>query len=202
MSEFCASITGGIGSGKTTSLTFFKSFGCQIISADEISRDLTNTLPIKEQIISTFGSSILNQDHTINRQSLGKIVFNSPDKLKQLEHILHPEIRSTILTIVSKKVKTYYVIEIPLLTDKLDYPYINKVIAIIASKERQIQNTAARDNRSIQEIEQIIHHQQSNEQRMALADDIIYNNAGLDTLRSECEKLHLKYMSLKDEVTN
>jgi dephospho-CoA kinase len=48
--------------------------------------------PMVKAIISIFGNSIF-ENGQLNRQQLASIVFSNPDKLKELNSIIHPEVK-------------------------------------------------------------------------------------------------------------
>lgn len=88
-------LTGNIGSGKTTVLTLFGKFGCRTLSTDTIAHDLLDYNPaVKKRIIGTFGGgTITDKNGRIDRQKLANVVFDNDAKRKQLEDILHPEVK-------------------------------------------------------------------------------------------------------------
>ena len=84
-SPFRVGLTGGIGSGKTTVCNLFAQLGVPIIDTDEISRTVVEpgSQGLKE-IIDEFGINILNDDGSLDRQQLRKIVFNDTNLLSKL----------------------------------------------------------------------------------------------------------------------
>lgn len=87
-------LTGGIASGKSSIAGFFEERGVPVIDADQLAR--VAVLPGSraiERIVTIFGSEVLAIDGTLNRKRLAALVFGSEDKRRQLEEILHPEIR-------------------------------------------------------------------------------------------------------------
>ena len=68
-------ITGGSGSGKSQVCKLLASMGAQIIDADEIGHEVTNTPEVLKEIEVTFGKEMINQDGTLNRKKLGEVVF-------------------------------------------------------------------------------------------------------------------------------
>lgn len=85
-------ITGGVGSGKSTVLKEIKNLiDCDLLLTDDIAKKLQEPNQISYlKIIECFGKSILNEDNTINRNKLSKIVFSDKDKLNCLNNITHP----------------------------------------------------------------------------------------------------------------
>ena len=74
-------LTGGIGSGKSTVAALFAKKGITIIDADKITRDLTQPgQPALQQIVSHVNQNVLNQDGTLDRGKLRKIIFDLPDE--------------------------------------------------------------------------------------------------------------------------
>ncbi|SCP95469.1 dephospho-CoA kinase [Anaerobium acetethylicum] len=91
-------ITGGVGSGKSLILDYFQQkYGAKVIIADQVSHKLMEpgTRGYYE-IVEFFGSGILNNDMTINREKLGKIVFGDKGKLDRLNGIMHPLVKEFI----------------------------------------------------------------------------------------------------------
>ncbi len=93
-------ITGISGSGKHTAAGYLQRKGWIVLDADTIAhylyRPYTN---VWKSIVDMFGEKILNQDDSISRVQLGKIVFDtahpeSAEKaLLKLNEIVHPYVR-------------------------------------------------------------------------------------------------------------
>src|SRR5699024_8704077 len=87
-------LTGSIGTGKSTIAKRLEELGAPIVDADLIAREVVE--PGKtayQQIVAAFGEKILYEDGSLNRTVLGNIVFQDEVKRKQLNEIIHPEIR-------------------------------------------------------------------------------------------------------------
>ena len=81
-------LTGKYCAGKSTAARFLIDQGWYHIDVDKIGHVQLNEQA--EAIARGFGSRILNNDGTVNRPALGKIVFNDPARLRSLELLLHP----------------------------------------------------------------------------------------------------------------
>jgi dephospho-CoA kinase len=91
-------VTGGICSGKSTiSRILSSTFGVPVIDADIIGHEayFPHTT-CYDQLIQNFGNTIVNEDETINRRELGKIVFSNQNKMNELQAIVWPVIRFVI----------------------------------------------------------------------------------------------------------
>jgi len=84
-------LTGGIGSGKSTVSRYLSELGAAIIDADKLGHEvyLPNTESWRD-LVKTFGKEILTPADKIDRKKLATIVFNNPEKLQQLNAIVHP----------------------------------------------------------------------------------------------------------------
>jgi dephospho-CoA kinase len=92
-----AGLTGGIASGKSTVSTMFQEAGAVIIDADAIARQVVAPgLPAWREIKSLFGDRVMGSGGQIDRVALGDLVFTDPNLRKQLERIIHPQVRHQI----------------------------------------------------------------------------------------------------------
>jgi len=88
-----AGLTGGIASGKSTVSAFLENAGAVIVDADKIAREVVQkNRPAWQEIVRSFGQSILLPDGEINRILLGDIIFNDPVQKQVLNRITHPEV--------------------------------------------------------------------------------------------------------------
>ena len=88
-------LTGGIASGKTAAAAILRRLGAAVIDADELSREVVQ--PGEEawkEIIAAFSPAVLQQDKTLDRKKLRKLVFDDPAARKKLEAIIHPKVRA------------------------------------------------------------------------------------------------------------
>ncbi|MCX6049930.1 MAG: dephospho-CoA kinase [Chloroflexi bacterium] len=86
-------LTGNIATGKSTILRYLVDKGAHVVDADQLShRAMEPSGPAYQAIVDAFGDQILQQDGTINRAALGKIVFADAAALQRLEQIVHPAV--------------------------------------------------------------------------------------------------------------
>jgi len=82
-------ITGGTGAGKTTALRALEALGALIIDADQVYHDLTvQNIPMRRDLEERFGF-VYSPDGCLDRKKLGNIVFQNPEALKDLNHLVH-----------------------------------------------------------------------------------------------------------------
>jgi len=86
-------LTGGIGSGKTTIANHFLAAGIPVYIADDEARKIMQSPEIIEEIKTKFGNTIF-ENGILNREKLAEIVFSNPEKLNQLNAIIHPAVSS------------------------------------------------------------------------------------------------------------
>ncbi len=116
-------ITGGVGAGKSEILKYLKEkHGAIVIEADKVGHTLMEPGgACYYSIVEKFGSSILNGDQTINRGKLGKIVFADKELLDALNQIIHPRVKSHIVSEIAKERAyhrtNYFVVEAALLLE-------------------------------------------------------------------------------------
>lgn len=83
-------LMGGPGSGKSAVADAFAKLGCAVIDADRLSHQALQTDAVKQQIKEQWGDGVFDEQGDIARAALGRIVFEDPAALKQLEAIVHP----------------------------------------------------------------------------------------------------------------
>lgn len=194
---FTVALTGGIGSGKTTVCELFSELGTPIIDTDLIARELV--LPGQEALneISTyFGQDTLNPDGSLNRKALANKTFSNSSNRTHLESILHPKIRNRVERAIHALDAPYVVIAIPLLIETSQQTNYDRVLVVDCEEQQQIQRTLSRDQRSIDEINNIMSAQVTRQQRLECADDIIENKLDIEFLRSQVMELHRIYIKL------
>jgi len=190
-------LTGGIGCGKTTVSELFKKQGVTIIDADDISRTLVQpNTPLLSAIIKQFGSSVVHNNGTLNRDKLRDKVFEKPAERKKLEALTHPAILAEMLKLAQHANSPYCIFSIPLLFETGQEKYVDRTLVIDTPVQLQRSRVSKRSGLSQQQITQILNAQTSRENRLARADDIIDNSHSRETLPPQVIELHEKYLKL------
>ena len=83
-------IVGGVGAGKSTVAAEFGKLGCTVISADELNHQILRRPEVVEQVRQWWGPGVLDSQGQIDRQKVGKIVFDDQKSLDQLTGLVHP----------------------------------------------------------------------------------------------------------------
>ena len=187
-------LTGGIASGKTTASDTFASHGVPIIDADLLAREAV--APGSDglaQVTKRFGSHILNNDGTLDRAALRKIVFDDSEARKDLEHIIHPQVRQlTQQRLAAHKTAgaIYAIVVVPLLIETGQQHKYDKIVVVDIDPGTQFERLCARDNSSPAQAEKMIASQAKREDRLAAADYVIHNDAGIDRLKAQVLDIH------------
>ena len=186
-------LTGGIGSGKSSASNYLSEKGITVIEADEISRHLV--LPGSDtlnSLIQIFGKKILNDDGTLNRKLLARIVFNDKERLKILNQIMHERIISEIDKQLKEYKENIIVIDAPLLIETGLDKMVDVIWVVDVDKETQIERIKKRDNLSYEEIKSRMESQLSRKERNRHADIILDNSGNLIDLYGQIDEA-LKY---------
>lgn len=194
---FIVGLTGGIGSGKSTAADIFKQHDITVIDADDITRKLCEPgQEAYQAIIEHFGTDILQSNGHIDRNKLRQRIFDQDLERQWLESLLHPMIRHQMLADAAQSDSAYTVLMIPLLTESNNYDGINRTLVIDTPEEIQIERACKRDHADKTLIKKMMAAQNSREQRLAYADDVIQNDEDLAQLTAEVELLHQMYLRL------
>ena len=190
-------LTGGIGSGKTTVSDYFRKLGVPVIDADETSHEVTQSgQAAVQKIADVFGNSVLDSDGNLDRAAFRNIVVGDLESRKQLESILHPEIRQRMNKTASRTQSPYCLFSIPLLIETSQHTSYDRVLVVEASEDRRRSWIQARSGLTQNEITAILSAQVSDQQRRHAADDLLINDGGIDDLHARIERLHQTYLAL------
>lgn len=152
--------------------------------------------PGLEAVVQAFGASILDAGGALDRRRVKSMVFADPGLREQLEAILHPLIRARMQQLVRKVEAPYCLVCIPLLTEGKENPLIDRVLVVDCPEELQIKRVVSRDDLTEREVLAIIQTQASREERLKIADDIIYNDRNREELTGRVSALHEMYSHL------
>ena len=90
----------------------------------------------------------------------------------------------------------YCVIEIPLLTNKSNYPYLNRILLVTSTPEQQVARIVSRDHCTHEQAEALLATTRDDEhQRRAIADDVVINDSSLDALSIQVHSLNDRYLN-------
>lgn len=185
-------LTGSIGCGKSSLSNILKKYNIPIIDADIKGREIYEDKELLKAIEDAFGNSVINEDGTLNRKNLGKIVFSDDDKLEKLNSLTHPVIRRMInedLDEYEKRGEKMAVIDAALLLEAGFMSMLDTIIVVTCSEPVQLQRVILRDNCSEEDAMGRIKSQMPQEEKVKYAEFVVDNSGTLDQLAEEADEL-------------
>ena len=177
---FKIGLTGGIASGKSTVLTYFKDKGIPYIDADIVAREVVEPgTEGLEAIVEVFGANVLHDDGTLNREALGAIVFHNEEKRRQLNNCLKKHIRNRIMELTAHYESNHTAIliyDIPLLIEGEWYTMMDEVWLVYVNEPTQIDRLMSRNVYTKEDALARINSQMRLDDKRTYADIIIDNN--------------------------
>ncbi len=173
-------LTGGIASGKSLVAKIFKDLGAYAIDADRIVHELLE--PGQEawrEVLAYFGGSIELPDKTIDRRTLGEIVFNDPEKRAWLNRCLHPKVFAVYTARVrhlhERHPDAVVVFDAALLIETGFQNKMDKVVVVYADEDQQLKRLMEREHFTREQALLRIRSQMPLAEKRELADYVIDN---------------------------
>ncbi|AOV17899.1 dephospho-CoA kinase [Acidihalobacter aeolianus] len=173
---FRVGLTGGIGCGKSTVSELFAARGIPVIDSDLVARELVRPgEPALAEIAAAFGPEVLHDDGTLDRRALRSRVFKDEEMRRRLEGILHPHIKSVLVTRSASANAPYTILVVPLLLESGWENLVDRILVVDCAPETQIRRVIARDGCNDADVRDVMQAQCTREARLGRADDVIRN---------------------------
>lgn len=169
-------LTGGIATGKSYCLARFASLGVPVIDADRLARDaVAPGSRGLEAVVVRFGAAIRLPDGSLDRASLGRIVFADRAARADLEAIVHPEVYRRIGEwFATLSPGTHVAIaDIPLLFETGQHHAFDRVIVTACEPAEQLRRLVTRDGLTEAEARARVDAQWPIKEKAARADHVI-----------------------------
>jgi dephospho-CoA kinase len=194
-------LTGGIGSGKSTVAALFAEHGAGIIDTDAIAHHLTQAGGEAIELIrAAFGNDYVTDDGALDRVKMRGLIFSDAAAKQQLEQILHPLIfEHAKAQLRQMQAKPYILAVVPLLPESRNFrQLVQRVLVVDCDENTQVKRVITRSPMTEAEVRAIIARQTPRADRLLLADDVIRNDAGLDSLARQVAVFHERYSKMQN----
>jgi len=183
-------LTGGIASGKSTVAAFLSEAGAIIIDADQIAREVVNPgMPAWKDVCAVFGKDILATNGYIDRERLGRVVFENADLRRKLEQIIHPRISeqmdARLRQIAESSPDAVVVMDIPLLFETGKTEGFAEIIVVYTTAKIQKDRLLQRNRLDIREAQVRIASQMPLSEKVKMGTITIDNSGSVEETRKQ-----------------
>jgi dephospho-CoA kinase len=195
-------LIGGIGSGKSEVSGMLAAKGAIVIVADAVGHELLKDPEVRDQILSRFGADVMTgqvplADPTpgIDRRALGAIVFADPTARRGLEEILHPRMRARFASLINQSAQAdqpgprWIVLDAAILLEASWDDLCDQIVFVDAPRAQRVRRVVDERGWSEEALESRERAQWPIAEKRRRADFIITNDAGLDHLSREVDRL-------------
>lgn len=199
MSGYVIGLTGGVASGKSEVEKRFAALGVVVADADAAAREAVaaGSAGLAE-VVEAFGREVLQADGSLDRARMRRLVFADEAARRRLEGIVHPQVRARLRAACDAAPGPYAIAAIPLLAESGPghYPWIDRVLVVDVPAEVQLARLQRRDGIDAALAGRMLAAQATREARLAIADDVIYNDAPIEALDGHVAALDARYRLL------
>ncbi|WP_327237105.1 dephospho-CoA kinase [Streptomyces sp. NBC_01317] len=184
-------LTGGIGAGKSEVSRLLAGYGAVVIDSDRIAREVVEPgTPGLAAVVAEFGPGVTTADGALDRPGLGAIVFGDPDRLKALNAIVHPLVRTRSAELeAAAGADTIVVHDVPLLVENGMAPLYDVVVVVDASSATRLDRLVRTRGMTESEARKRMAAQATREERRAVADVVIDNDGPLEKLEPQVRRV-------------
>ena len=185
-------LTGGIASGKSTVCSMFSRLGAKVLEADVLAREAVRPgRPAWVRLRQTFGTDFFHPDGSLNRRLLRSLVFRDPDRRRQLNEIVHPEVMTAVDARLeemgSREPDSVFLVDVPLLVEVGAVKGFDRVVVVFVTEEIQLARLMERDGLSPEEARQALEAQMPLREKLAFGDYVVDNSGRLEETRVQVE---------------
>lgn len=182
-------LTGGIASGKGMVAGIFQSLGAEVVSADDLAREVVRPgSAILACIAERFGNEVLRSDGVLNRPLLAEKIFSNPQARKVLDRITHPaiaELASRRFKMFAQQGARIVVYDAPLLYEAGADTQVDRVVVVVVDEATQLRRLMLRDGLDRVAAKARIDSQMPLVQKIARADYVIDNNGSVEATHQQ-----------------
>lgn len=182
-------LTGGIGMGKSAAAERFASHGVPVFNADLCVHRLYEGEAVAAIEVAFPG---VTRGGEVDRKLLSERIAGSPERLRQLESIVHPLVVAAEIDFLIEQEKQgarLAVLEIPLLFETGAEKRVDVTVVLSAPPEVQRERVLARPGMTTDKLEHLLARQLSDSERRARADYVINSGTSLEDLHAALDKL-------------
>lgn len=179
-------ITGSIATGKSTVSKIISS-NYPVIDLDLLASNIYENKNLLKKIDETFSGVVV--DGKVNRESLGKIIFNDPEKKAQLNRLTHPVILSKMKKEIDKHKDEIIFVDFPLLYEGGYEGMFDYVIVSYVPKNIQLERLQIRDNINQNYALKKIESQIDIEKKKNLADFVVDNSSSIEYTKNRVNEI-------------
>ncbi len=170
-------LTGGIGSGKSTVARIFNVLGAPVYDADSAAKQLMETYaPLKEKLVSIFGSELYSVTGMLNRKWLSDKVFENSSLLAKLNAAVHPETLRDSNEWMNRCTYPYAIKEAALIFESGADKSLDIVIGVSSPEALRIERVQNRDNASRENVLARMKQQMNEEEKLARCQIVLIND--------------------------
>ena len=185
-------LTGGIGSGKSTVARMLEKRGAVVFDADVLAREVVEPgTPGHAEVIERFGANVLAPGGELDREALASIVFADPAARRDLEAIVHPEVRRLFADGAEEYEGTdrIVVLSAPLLVETGMHTAFEVLIVVSATPQTQVERLMRDRGMSEAAVRARIAAQAPLEAKSEVADFLLDNEGSAEALERQVDRV-------------
>jgi dephospho-CoA kinase len=185
-------LTGGIGSGKSTVAHMLEKRGAIVFDADVLARQAVAPGSRGfDEVVERFGPNVLAPGGGLDREALASVVFTDPAARRDLEAIVHPEVRRMFAEGCEeyRDSDRVVVFSAPLLVETGMHTAFDLLIVVSAPIATQIERLMRERAMSEGAVRARIDAQLPLEAKAEVADVIVDNEGTIEDLEGQVERV-------------
>ena len=204
-------LTGGVGGGKSEVAAILKGRGAVVIDADSVGHELLNDPLVRDRITECFGAGVLTKSSgkpesppAIDRRALGAIVFAEPEARQDLESIIHPPMRARFVEAIDRELRSgdprgrLIVLDAAILLEAGWDDLCDLIVYVDAPRAERLGRVERQRGWTSATFEAREQAQWPSARKRRRADLVISNDAGIESLRHEVDRVltHVDHRSV------
>jgi len=188
-------LTGGLATGKSFVGQVLADLGCLWIQADQLGhRVLAPGGEAYQAVVDYFGSGILREDGSIDRNKLAEEVFDRPERLAVLNSLVHPPVirmeEELIREFAAREPAGIAVVEAAILIETGSHKRFDRLIVTRCSEQQQIERALRRPGATLEQVMARLRRQISVEEKARLADYVIDTSGSKEETIAQVKKVY------------
>lgn len=196
-------VTGGVGSGKSTLISFLGEHGAATVQADEVGHKNLFDPQVKEELRAAFGADVFDDQGEVVRSALAAKAFVNKESTDLLDSITLKYVYQRSLEEIQELGKTHAVVvlEMAILDGRDDfYKHADLVIAVTTSPEVRVKRLMESRGFSKQDARNRLARQVPESQRLSIADVVFTNDGTREEFYQQIEQWWSSFVAEHPEI--